>query len=114
MRRGLKAAWKGKKVAPRSGGLMAVNCKAPEGGRTDSSVKFGRLLAHFFMGDRAALTVAGAARLSGLKPAEARAVLELLAEEGLLLRGGGAFRADTVSAGYRRCLRAYRGRHGLN
>jgi len=93
---------------------MPVDCKAPARTRADSSAKFGLLLAHFFMGDRAALTVAGAARLSGLKPEEARALLELLAEEGLLRRGGGAFRADTVSAGYRRCRRAYRGRRGLN
>lgn len=100
---------------------MAVSCKAPAGGRTNSSLKFGLLLAHFFMGDRAALTVRGAARLSGLKPAAASALLELLAEEGLLSRGGGrggrggrAFRADTVSGRYRRCLRAYRGQRGLN
>jgi Fic family protein len=97
---------------------MAVNCKAPAGGRTASSLKFGLLLAHFFMGDREALTVRGAARLSGLKPAAASALLELLAEEGLLSRcggrGGRAFRADTVSGRYRRCLRAYRGQRGLN
>lgn len=103
---------------------MAVSCKAPAGWRTNSSLKFGLLLAHFFMGDREALTVRGAARLSGLKPAAASALLELLAEEGLLSRGGGrggwggrggrAFRADTVSGRYRRCLRAYRGQRGLN
>lgn len=75
------------------------------------SEKFGLLLAHFFLGEKEALTVSGAARLSGLRPREARMLLEILAHEGLLCTGrprGRAFMADTGSPRYRCCLKAYR------
>ncbi|OGR78629.1 MAG: hypothetical protein A2X32_05110 [Elusimicrobia bacterium GWC2_64_44] len=75
------------------------------------SEKFGLLLAHFFLGEREALTVSGAARLSGLRPREARVLLEILAQEGLLCAGGQGertFLADTWSSRYRCCLKAYR------
>lgn len=83
-----------------------------------SSEKFGVLLAHFFLGDREALSVSGAARLSGLRAAEARVLLELLAREGLLCRSGtsrcGPFRAATGSERYKRCRKAYCGQRGTN
>lgn len=89
----------------------AVSRPAPAG-RITSSVKFGRLLAHFFLGDKQALSLAGAARLCGLKASEARLLLDLLSDEGLLRRGksarGPEFRADVRSARYKYCLRAYR------
>lgn len=77
-----------------------------------SSEKFGLLLAHLFLGDREALSVPGAARLCGLHTGEARALLELLAQEGLLRRGrasrGRSFLAHTGSPGFKLCREAYR------
>lgn len=52
------------------------------------SEKFGLLLAHLFLGERQALTVPGAAKLSGLRPREARVLLKILAREGVLCPGG--------------------------
>lgn len=76
-----------------------------------TSQKFGLLLAHFFLGKRQALTVSGAAKLCGLRAGDARALLEILAQEGLLCAGrarGRAFLPDTGSPSYRCCLKAYR------
>lgn len=62
--------------------------------------KFGLLLAHFFMGDKEAFSVSGAARLCGLGTGAARALLKLLAEEGVL-RDEGTSRGRSLSAGVR-------------
>jgi len=93
---------------------------AGRGGGTmrTSSEKVGLLLAHFFLGDREALSVSGAARLSGLRAAEARVLLELLAREGLLCRSKtsrrGTFRAATGAARYKRCRKAFCGQRNIN
>lgn len=85
-------------------------------GAKTCSEKFGLLLAHFFSGGRKALSLSGASRLSGLSSPQARALLQLLAREGLVRRAGagGPFLADKGSASYRCCLKAYRGRRAAD
>lgn len=81
-----------------------------------TSERFGLLLAHIFMGDNEALSVPSAARLLGMRAEEAGAVLEVLAQEGLLCRGSNSgersFLTDTRSKRYKRCFRAYSLRRG--
>ena len=79
--------------------------------RNARSMRFGSLLEHFFTDDKAPLSPAAAAGLSGFGVQGALSALELLESEGILRSSrfgrGRVFRADPCSRAYRRCRLAY-------
>jgi len=74
------------------------------------SKEFGLLLDYFLGGEGAAMSAAGAARLSGLPVSAALSAMEILETEGILRCLGGRrrrFCANAWSRAYRLCRFAY-------
>lgn len=74
------------------------------------SKEFDLLLGYFFKSEKAALSAAGAAELSGLPVCAALGSMRILENEGILRGLGGRHRrffANARSKAYRRCRFAY-------